>query len=71
MPEVDVEYLIALIQCRPVLWDKNSNDYRDRIKTKNAWREICEEIQPGKSEEEQKDLSKSSTLFICIIQNKH
>ncbi|CAI6371352.1 unnamed protein product [Macrosiphum euphorbiae] len=41
---MDVDLLISLVEVRPVLWDKTSNIYKDRIETKNAWKEVCMEL---------------------------
>ncbi|XP_022179000.1 uncharacterized protein LOC111039711 [Myzus persicae] len=46
MAEFDVEFLITLVQERPVLWDKGLELYKDRNATKNAWREVLIELNP-------------------------
>lgn len=46
MADFDVEFLITLVQERPVLWDKSLDSYKDRNATKNAWREILIELNP-------------------------
>jgi len=46
MTEFDVEFLITLVQERPVLWDKGLELYKDRNATKNAWREVLIELNP-------------------------
>jgi len=46
MAEFDVEFLITLVQERPVLWDKGLELYKDRNATKNAWREVLIEFNP-------------------------
>ncbi|CAH1986954.1 unnamed protein product [Acanthoscelides obtectus] len=43
--ELDTELLIALIEARPVLWDKTSPIYKNRHETKEAWKEVCIQIQ--------------------------
>ena len=42
--EIDVEVLITNVQNRPVIWDKNLVEYKDKILTKNAWEEIFAEM---------------------------
>ncbi|CAH1953516.1 unnamed protein product [Acanthoscelides obtectus] len=42
--ELDTELLIALIEARPVLWDKTSPIYKNRNETKEAWKEVCIEM---------------------------
>ncbi|PNF20615.1 hypothetical protein B7P43_G04246 [Cryptotermes secundus] len=39
--DVNKELLIALIEERPVLWDKGDETYKDRNATKEAWNEVC------------------------------
>jgi len=41
---IDNEFLISLVEARPVLWDKTLDVYKDRVATKNAWREVCNEL---------------------------
>ncbi len=62
MNEIDVELLIRLVEARPVLWDKELAEYHDRIKTKIAWNEICEELNPAfknSDDKKQKKIRKS------------
>jgi len=39
--EFDTDLLISLVEARPMLWDKTDDIYKDRNKTKKAWREVC------------------------------
>jgi hypothetical protein len=39
--DINKELLIALIEERPVLWDKCDDAYKDRNATKEAWNEVC------------------------------
>ncbi|XP_074038602.1 uncharacterized protein [Leptinotarsa decemlineata] len=52
---IDVEFLISLVESRPVLWDKTLESYKDRNVTKNAWREILLEVKPDFEELEDKE----------------
>jgi hypothetical protein len=45
--EVDVEFLISLVEERPVLWDKTSEEYKDKNLTLAAWTEICAKLKEG------------------------
>ncbi|XP_069674779.1 uncharacterized protein [Periplaneta americana] len=38
---IDTELLIFLVENRPALWNKTCELYKDRNKTKQAWREVC------------------------------
>lgn len=52
MSEVDLEMLISLVQEHPVLWDKTVEDYKDRLKTRNAWIEVFKQLNEGFEEME-------------------
>jgi len=43
--EFDIDFLISLVEAKPVLWDKTDDIYRDRIEAKNAWRKVCIRLQ--------------------------
>lgn len=47
MSEVDVEILITLVQEHLVLWGKTMEDYKDRIKTRNAWIDVFKQLNEG------------------------
>lgn len=49
--EIDIDFLISLVKARPVLWDKNTVIYHDRVKSKSAWLEICAELNPARKDE--------------------
>ncbi|KDR16963.1 hypothetical protein L798_09252 [Zootermopsis nevadensis] len=53
--QVDIDYLISLIEARSVLWDKTSVLYKDRKETKNAWREVFVELKSDFEELEDKE----------------
>lgn len=55
MDEIDAEVLITLVETRPVLWDKTLDVYKDRIATKNGWREVCSALKQDFDELEEKD----------------
>lgn len=38
---ISAKFLIHLIGERPALWDKTSDEYRDRSLKETSWREIC------------------------------
>ncbi|XP_072384176.1 uncharacterized protein [Diabrotica undecimpunctata] len=44
--EIDQELLITLVQNKPVLWDKTTDEYKDKRLTFEAWRDICKNINP-------------------------
>jgi hypothetical protein len=33
--------LISAVKCRPILWDKSQDLYKDRNRTKYTWEEVC------------------------------
>ncbi|XP_071054321.1 uncharacterized protein [Onthophagus taurus] len=52
---VDNEVLISLVQTKPVLWDKTLPIYKDRNATKNAWKDVCCEINKNFEDMEDKE----------------
>ncbi|XP_043483602.1 uncharacterized protein LOC122512050 [Leptopilina heterotoma] len=41
---IDTDALISIVQQKPALWDKTLEIFSDRNAKKNAWREVCEEL---------------------------
>ncbi|XP_049803045.1 uncharacterized protein LOC126237209 [Schistocerca nitens] len=41
MDEINTQQLIALVEQRPVIWDKTLYAYKDRKLKEAAWREVC------------------------------
>lgn len=64
---IDVEFLISLVESRPVLWDKTLESYKDRNVTKNAWREILLEVKPDFEELEDKEKNTFGKLHFYFI----
>lgn len=59
--DIDIEQLIMLVEERRLLWDKSLDEYKDKNKNREAWREICQALFPGfeeKSAPEKKTLGK-------------
>ncbi|KAG5885450.1 hypothetical protein JTB14_020784 [Gonioctena quinquepunctata] len=42
--EIDSEILINSVQDKPGIWDKATEDYKNRNKTTEAWRSICAQL---------------------------
>lgn len=66
--EIDNEVLITLVEQRPVLWDKTIDDYKNRNKTLEGWKQICRILKDDfdeKSEKEQNDIGKHYFIY-CI-----
>ena len=63
--EFDIDLLISPVEARPVLWDKTDDSYKDRSKTKKAWREVCVCLQEGF--ETLGDAQKTLLVSIAII----
>lgn len=53
--EINPEDLIPLVYERVVLWDKTSNDYKNKQLKISAWREICCLLIPDFDELEEKE----------------
>lgn len=59
---IDTELLITLVEAKPVLWDKTLAIYKDKIVTKNAWRDVCITLQPTFD-----DLSDAEKIYLVSI----
>lgn len=55
LEDIDCEILISLVENRRVLWDKTLDSFKDRILTRNAWREVCEALKADFEELEDKE----------------
>lgn len=42
MEDIDMDVLFTCVEERPVLWDKSSEHYKDRLMKADAWRSVCE-----------------------------
>lgn len=65
--EIDNELLITLVEQRPVLWDKTSEEYKNRNKTLEGWKEICRILKDGYnelSEKEQNEIGMYKYFFL-------
>ncbi|CAK1596208.1 unnamed protein product [Parnassius mnemosyne] len=51
----DTEYLIKLVEARPVIWDKTLITYRDRNLRAAAWRDICINLKEDFEDMEEKE----------------
>lgn len=52
---LDNDVLIALVEARPVLWDKTTEQYKDRNATRNGWNDVCCALNEGFEEMEAKE----------------
>ncbi|KAL1509387.1 hypothetical protein ABEB36_004139 [Hypothenemus hampei] len=52
---IDNELLIALVEERPILWDRTLEDYNNRFKALDAWKEICAIMKDGFDEISEKE----------------
>nr|CAI5843891.1 unnamed protein product [Callosobruchus analis] len=39
-------FLITLVEAQPVLWDKTTEKYKNKLLTKNAWKDVCCALNP-------------------------
>lgn len=61
MQMIAVEQFIEAVRKRPVLWDKQSEDYKDRVLKKDGWLEVCQIMCPkfaDKTEQERAQIGK-------------
>lgn len=51
----DVEKFILEVESRPSIWDVTSDEYSDRIKKKECWRELVNEFGGAELDDEEKN----------------
>ncbi|KAM3966673.1 uncharacterized protein ACR2FA_012211 [Aphomia sociella] len=44
--DVDIDYLISLVQNRPSLWDKSNEDFSNKFRRANEWVAVCKILFP-------------------------
>ncbi|XP_054270360.1 uncharacterized protein LOC128991474 [Macrosteles quadrilineatus] len=62
MTEINVELLISLVEARPVLWDKTTEEYKNRMKSKRAWIEVFKQLNEEFEEMEYKEREEYARL---------
>lgn len=73
MTEIDNSELISLIEERPVLWDRTLDVYKDRLKTKEAWYDICNTLDhdyENKTDADRKQFCKYLCTIIATFKQK-
>lgn len=58
---VDTDILISAVEVRPCLWDRFHEDYKDKNKTVEGWKEVCSLLKEGfnfLNDQEKKSFSK-------------
>lgn len=59
METLDIELLIDSVKSRPEIWDCSNEAYKNRLKKRDAWAEVCAVVIPGF--ETQSDVEKNKT----------
>ncbi|CAH1973265.1 unnamed protein product [Acanthoscelides obtectus] len=59
---IDNDILIALEEARPVLWDKTLDIFKGRNTTREAWSQVCCELNEDFKEMESKEKNESRTF---------
>ncbi|KAF9406807.1 hypothetical protein HW555_012946 [Spodoptera exigua] len=70
MTEYDVDFLISLIEERPVLWDTSNEDYKNKFIKQDAWKDVCKSLFPNFEEKENNEITEldSDTENELLIQ---
>ncbi|XP_049880397.1 uncharacterized protein LOC126376883 [Pectinophora gossypiella] len=42
--DIDIDFLISLVQERPIIWDKSHEHYSDKFRKANEWVAVCKKI---------------------------
>lgn len=67
MTEYDVDFLISLIEKRPVVWDTSNEHYKNKFIKQDAWKDVCKSLFPNFEEKENNEktkLGKYTNTFI-------
>ncbi|KAI8441111.1 hypothetical protein MSG28_009371 [Choristoneura fumiferana] len=56
--DYDVDFIISLVEARPVLWDKTKEEYKNKILKTEAWKDVCQNIVPSFNEKDKKEKTK-------------
>lgn len=64
---IDQEVLINCVECRPVIWDKTLDIYKNKIEKTAAWREICIILKEDFEQMEQKERQEFGKYLFYIF----
>lgn len=68
--DIDIDFLISLVQERPIIWDKSHEHYSDKFRKANEWVAVCKKIfQDYEEFEDQKKNKIGELLFIILFVN--
>ncbi|CAH1969927.1 unnamed protein product [Acanthoscelides obtectus] len=59
---IDNDLLIALVEARPVLWDKTLDIFKGRNDTREAWSQVCYELNEDVKDMESIENNESRTF---------
>lgn len=68
----DIVTLIELVESRPCLWDKTSEEFKDRELKSKLWLEVCSFLEPNflqLDRKEQMKVGKSYKLIFIMFEN--
>lgn len=65
--EIDIDFLISLVQERPIIWDKSHEHYSDKFRKANEWAAVCKIIFQDYEEFEDKKKNKIGELLFIMI----
>lgn len=66
--DIDIDFLISLVQERPIIWDKSHDHYRDKFRTANECAAVCKKIFQDYEELEDQKKNKIGELLFIMIQ---
>ncbi|CAG5004989.1 unnamed protein product [Parnassius apollo] len=71
--DIDIDFLVSLVQERPIIWDKSHEHYSDKFRKANEWVAVCKKIFQDYEEFEDQKKNKigNELLFLMkVAQNK-
>lgn len=64
---IDIDFLISLVQERPIIWDKSHEHYSDKFRKANEWADVCKKLFQGYEESEDQKKNKIGELLFILI----
>ncbi|CAH1969929.1 unnamed protein product [Acanthoscelides obtectus] len=63
--EIDIDFLISLVQERPIIWDKGHEHYNDKFRKANEWVSVCKHLYADYEEFDDTKKNKIGELSTC------
>lgn len=65
--DIDIDFLISLVQERPIIWDKRHEHYSDKFRKRNEWAAVCKNLFQDYDEFEDTKKNKIGELYNLVL----